>query len=269
MSTTSPSNQPENATNTNESPHRTALITGATSGLGAEFASQIAAQGRHVILVARTAECLAAKCHEVESRYDIHAEGLVADLLTEEGQQAVEARLLSHVDPVELLVNNAGYGLGESFEKTTWDQERDHWRIHTEVPLRFTHAALSTMLERGGGRIINVASAAAFTPRGTYSAAKLAIVNFSEWANLHYAGSGIAVTALCPGLTRTEFHERSGQDTSKFPRFGWLKPEKVVRQALSDSAAGKSRSTPSVRYKAAKAVGSVLPKRTVERIVDR
>lgn len=269
MSTTSPSNQPENATNTNESPHRTALITGATSGLGAEFASQIAAQGRHVILVARTAERLAAKCHEVESRYDIHAEGLVADLLTEEGQQAVEARLLSHVDPVELLVNNAGYGLGESFEKTTWDQERDHWRIHTEVPLRLSHAALSTMLARGGGRIINVASAAAFTPRGTYSAAKLAMVNFSEWANLHYAGSGIAVTALCPGLTRTEFHERSGQDASKFPRIGWLRAENVVRQALSDSAAGKPRSTPSLRYKTARLVGNVLPNRTVERVVDR
>ncbi|MGO3088834.1 MAG: SDR family NAD(P)-dependent oxidoreductase [Galactobacter sp.] len=249
--------------------HRTALITGATSGIGAEFASQIAAQGRHLILVARDADRLAAKCQEVESRFSIHAEGLVADLLTEEGQQAVEARLLSHIDPVELLVNNAGYGLGAAFDKTSWDQERDHWRIHTEVPLRLCHAALSTMLQRGGGRIINVASAAAFTPRGTYSAAKLAMVNFSEWANLHYAGSGIGVTALCPGLTRTEFHERSGQDTSKFPKLGWLKAEKVVRQALSDSAAGKARSTPSLRYKTARILSNVLPKSTVERVVDR
>lgn len=265
MSTTSPSEKTPEPTD----PHRTALITGATSGLGAEFASQVAAQGRHVILVARDAERLAAKAHDLESRYAIHAESLVADLLTEEGQAAVETRLLSHVDPVELLVNNAGHGLGASFTETTWAQERDHWRLHTEVPLRFCHAALSTMLQRGGGRIINVASAAAFTPRGTYSAAKLAMVNFSEWANLHYVSSGIAVTALCPGLTRTEFHARSGQDTSKFPRFGWLKPEKVVRQALSDSAAGKSRSTPSLRYKTAKVAGSLLPKKTVERVVDR
>jgi short-subunit dehydrogenase len=260
MSTSSPSDVTS---------HRTALITGATSGIGAEFASQIAAQGRHLILVARDAERLAAKCHEVESQYSIHAEGLVADLLTEEGQASVEARLRSHVDPVELLVNNAGHGLGASFEKTTWEQERDHWRIHTEVPLRFCHAALSAMLTRGGGRIINVASAAAFTPRGTYSAAKLAMVNFSEWANLHYAASGIGVTALCPGLTRTEFHERSGQDTSKFPRVGWLKAENVVRQALLDSAAGRARSTPSLRYKAARIIGAVLPQRTVERVVDR
>jgi len=251
------------------SPHRTALVTGATSGIGAEFAAQLAAQQRHLILVARDADRLAEQAASLESRYAIHTEVLVADLLTDEGQEKVVARIESDVDPVELLVNNAGYGLLGSFETNSWEQERDHWRIHTEVPLRLAHAALGSMLRRGGGRIVNVASVAAFTPRGTYSAAKLAMVNFSEWAQLHFAGSGVAVTALCPGFTRTEFHERMGQDTGRFPGFAWLKAEDVVRQGLADSAAGKGVSVPSRRYKVARVATTVLPKRVVERVVRR
>lgn len=259
----------QSQSNVRDSPHRTALVTGATAGIGAEFAAQLAAQGRHLILVARDAERLAQVAHQLESRYAIHAEALVADLLTEEGQRVVEARIASDVEPVELLVNNAGYGLGKSFEQNDWATERDHWRIHTEVPLRFAHAALTAMLRRGGGRIINVASVAAFTPRGTYSAAKLAMVNFSEWANLHYSDTDLAVTALCPGFTRTEFHERMGQDVKGFPKLAWLRAEDVVRQGLADSAAGRGVSIPSLRYKAARVASTVLPDRLVERIVRR
>lgn len=252
-----------------QEPHRTALVTGATSGIGLEFARQLAAQGRHLILVARDRDRLAAVAQELEGAYAIHTESIVADLLDEDGQAAVQARIESHVDPVELLVNNAGYGLVHSFAENDWEHERDHWRIHTEVPLRLSHAALVAMRERGGGRIVNVASVAAFTPRGTYSAAKLAMVNFSKWATLHHADHGIVVTALCPGFTRTEFHERMGQDTKAFPRLAWLKAEDVVRQGLADSASGKSLSVPSLRYKAAKVAAAVLPARTVERLVRR
>ncbi|WP_394160704.1 SDR family NAD(P)-dependent oxidoreductase [Galactobacter valiniphilus] len=252
-----------------QAPHRTALVTGATSGIGLEFARELAAQGRHLILVARDRDRLAAVAAELEGGYAIHTESIVADLLDEAGQEAVIERLLSHVDPVELLVNNAGYGLVRSFADNTWDEERDHWRIHTEVPLRLAHAALQAMRERGGGRIINVASVAAFTPRGTYSASKLAMVNFSKWATLHHAEDGLVVTALCPGFTRTEFHERMGQDTKAFPRLAWLKAEDVVRQGLADSAAGRSLSIPSLRYKIARVAASVLPAKTVERMVRR
>lgn len=250
-------------------PHRTALVTGASAGLGAEFAEQLAAQGRHLVLVARDAERLAAVASDLEGRFDVHVECLVADLLSEDGASAVEARLLSPVDPVELLVNNAGYGLLRPFDENDWETERDHWRIHTEVPLRLSHAALRAMAERGGGRIVNVASMAAFTPRGTYSAAKLAMVNFSQWARLHYADTGVAVTALCPGFTHTEFHERMGQDTGAFPRFAWLKAEDVVREGLTDSAAGKSVSVPSRRYKVARRLTQLMPRSAVERIVRR
>lgn len=250
-------------------PHRTALITGATSGIGAEFARQLAAQGRHLILIARDSERLAQTAAELEDAYNIHAETLVADLLTEAGQEAVEQRLDSDIDPVELLVNNAGFGLRGTFAENEWEAERDHWRIHTEVPLRLSHVALRSMLRRGGGRIINVASVAAFTPRGTYSAAKIAMVNFSRWAQLHYAGTGVAVTALCPGFTRTEFHERMGQDVGRFPKFAWLRAEDVVRVGLSDSAAGKAISVPSARYKVARVATQLMPGPVLERMVRR
>jgi len=252
-----------------DAPHRTALVTGATSGIGAEFARQLAAQGRHLILVARDRDRLASLAHELEATYAIHAESLVADLVTEEGQDAVAERLSSDIDPVELLVNNAGFGLLHAFPDTSWEEEREHWRIHTEAPLRLSHAALGAMVRRGGGRIVNVASIAAFTPRGTYSAAKLAMVNFSRWATLHHGASGVAVTALCPGFTRTEFHERMGQNTKAFPRLAWLRAEDVVRQGLADAAAGKAVSVPTLRYKVARAACAVLPDRVVERIVRR
>ncbi len=252
-----------------EAPHRTALVTGATSGIGLEFARQLAAQGRHLILVARDRDRLAAVAAELEGSYNIHTESIVADLLDEAGQEAVVERLESDIDPVELLVNNAGYGLLRAFASNSWDEERDHWRIHTEVPLRLAHAALRSMRGRGGGRIVNVASVAAFTPRSTYSAAKVGMVNFSRWASVHYATDGIAVTALCPGFTRTEFHERMGQETKGFPRLAWLKAEDVVRQGLADSAAGKPVSIPSLRYKVAKVAATVLPAKTVARLVSR
>lgn len=250
-------------------PHRTALVTGATSGIGVEFARQLAAQGRHLVLVARDRERLAAVAQELEGNYAIHTECIVADLTTEDGQELVAQRILSPIDPVELLVNNAGFGLVDSFAHNTWEDERAHWRIHTETPLRLTHAALQSMVGLGGGRVINVASVAAFTPRGTYSAGKLAMVNFSKWASLHHAEDGVVVTALCPGFTRTEFHERMGQDTKKFPRLAWLKAEDVVRQGLADSAAGKAVSVPSIRYKAARVAAAVIPARVVEKIVRR
>jgi uncharacterized protein len=242
-------------------PRTTALITGATAGLGAEFARQLAEQGHDLLLVARNRERLQATAHELENNYSITAEVLPADLTDDAGVAAVVGRLSDASRPVEILVNNAGIGLLGSFDKNDLEDERRHLRLHVQTPMELSHAALRGMLQRRSGRIINVASVAAFANRGTYSAAKAWQVSFSRWANLAYAGSGVKVTAVCPGFTHTEFHDRMGMDKTVAPRWLWLQAERVVREGLADNDHGKAVSIPTKRYKVVAAISRMLPAR--------
>ncbi|HEX9226876.1 MAG TPA: SDR family NAD(P)-dependent oxidoreductase [Arthrobacter sp.] len=241
----------------------TALITGATAGIGAEFARQLAEQGHSVVLVARDASRLQAKAEELEKRYGIRAEAISADLTDDAGVAAVVARLTDPARPVEILVNNAGTGLLRSFEENAIEDETKHLKLHVETAMRLTHAALQGMLGRHSGRIINVASVAAFLPRGSYSAAKAWLVSFSRWANLVYSKQGVTVTAVCPGFTHTEFHDRMGMDKTATPRWLWLQAERVVREGLADNIRGKAVSVPTRRYKVLTAAARILPDRLV------
>ncbi|WP_314324013.1 SDR family oxidoreductase [Paenarthrobacter ilicis] len=238
---------------------RTALVTGATAGLGAEFARQLAESGHHLVLVARDEQRLKEKAAELERDFSISAETLAADLTTDVGVAAVADRLRDAARPVDVLVNNAGIGLLKSFEDNDVDEERKHLRLHVQTPMELSHAALEVMLPRGEGRIINVASVAAFANRGTYSAAKAWQVTFSRWANTSYGKSGVQVTAVCPGFTHTEFHDRMGMDKSVAPRFLWLTAERVVREGLADNEHGKAVSIPTRRYKVLSFFARVLP----------
>ncbi|MCU1515563.1 MAG: short-chain dehydrogenase [Pseudarthrobacter sp.] len=244
-------------------PQTTALITGASAGLGAEFARQLAAQGHNLVLVARDRGRLEKTAAELERRYGTKAQVLPADLTDDGGVAAVVGRLTAAENPVGILVNNAGIGLLHNFEQNHIDEEKRHLKLHGETAMELTHAALQGMLERGSGRIINVASVAAFLPRGTYSAAKAWLLSFSRWANLAYAARGIRVTAVCPGFTHTEFHDRMGMDKSVAPAWTWLTAERVVREGLSDNLRGKAVSIPSKRYKALAAAVRVLPDRLI------
>jgi len=239
----------------------TALITGATAGIGAEFARQLAEQGHNVVLVARDAGRLAATAAELENRYGAAAETIAADLTDDAGIAAVVARLTDPARPVEILVNNAGIGLLRSFADNDIAEEKKHLKLHVETAMELSHAALQGMLARRSGRIINVASVAAFLPRGTYSAAKAWLVSFSRGANLAYAKQGVAVTAVCPGFTHTEFHDRMGMDKTATPRWMWLEARQVVSEGLADNAKGKAVSIPSKRYKVLTSVSRVLPSR--------
>lgn len=239
----------------------TALITGATAGLGAEFARQLAQEGHHMVLVARDAARLRDTADALERDFSISCEVLSADLTDDAGLAAVVERLSDPARPVEVLVNNAGVGLLKSFEHNSLEDERAHLRLHVQAPLELCHAALQGMLARGSGRIINVASVAAFANRGTYSAAKAWQVTFSRWANLAYAPKGIKVTAVCPGFTHTEFHERMGMDKTVAPRWLWLPAERVVREGLEDNAHGRAVSIPTKRYKLVVALTRLLPAR--------
>lgn len=250
-------------TGSEATPAGTALVTGATAGIGAEFARQLAEEGHNLVLVARDAARLQAKAAELENRYSIGAEVLAADLADDAGVAAVVARLTDPERPVGILVNNAGTGLLRSFEENDIAEEARHLKLHVETAMVLTHAALQGMLSRGSGRIVNVASVAAFLPRGSYSAAKAWLVSFSRWANLAYAKRGVKVTAVCPGFTHTEFHDRMGMDKTVTPRWMWLQAERVVREGLADNAKGKAVSIPTRRYRVLTAVARVLPDRLV------
>jgi len=141
--------------------------------------------------------------------------------------------------------------------------------VLAKVPLLLMHTAITTMLPRGRGRIINVASVAAFTPGGTYSAVKRFLVSISESANLQYAPRGITVTAVCPGLTRSEFHDAMGQVAPSLPGFLWLTPQRVVADATAASHRGKALCVPSVPYKVAVGLIKVLPRAAVARLIAR
>lgn len=247
---------------------RTALVTGASSGLGAEFARQLAARGADVILVARDRAALAAMADGIRSTCGSNVEVLAADLLDADDLRAVEARVAAGVD---LLVNNAGFGLDLSFEANDIADEVRHLRLHVEVAMRLTHAALPAMLARGEGRIVNVASVAGFVPRGTYGAVKGWLISFSRWANVAYAPRGVTVTAVCPGFVHTNFHERLGLPPGQegVPPGMWLDAEPVVREGLRDAARGRAVSIPSWRYKLLVAASRVLPDRVVVRAAAR
>lgn len=247
---------------------RTALITGASSGLGAEFARQLAARGADVVLVGRNRDALEAVAADVRAAHGVGVEVVVADLLDDDAVALVERRVAAGVD---ILVNNAGFGLDLAFDENAVDDEVRHLRLHVEVALRLTHAALPAMLARGSGRIVNVASVAGFVPRGTYGAAKGWLISFSRWANVAYRKRGVSVTAVCPGFVHTNFHERLGLPPGEegVPPGMWLTATDVVREGLRDAARGRAVSVPSLRYKALVAASRLLPDGLVVRAAAR
>ncbi|NJP89162.1 SDR family oxidoreductase [Nonomuraea sp. FMUSA5-5] len=236
----------------------TALITGATAGIGAAFARHLAAEAYSLVLVARDEQRLAKTADQLKLRYGVSVEVLPADLSTEDGLTRVESRLR---DGVDLLVNNAGFGNAGSFPDVPVANELRMLKVHCEAVLRLTLAVLPGMRERDRGAIVNVSSAGAFFPSAsTYSASKAWVVNFSESAASTLSRSRIRVMALCPGFVRTEFHQRASMDSSAIPWFLWLKADDVVRAAMRDLALGKRVSVPDVRYKVLLAIGRLVPR---------
>ncbi|MFF1796939.1 SDR family NAD(P)-dependent oxidoreductase [Kitasatospora sp. NPDC058263] len=237
----------------------TALITGATAGIGAAFARRLARSGYRLVLVARDTERLERAAADLRAKFGTDTEVLTADLATEAGIAAVETRLADPAHPVDLLVNNAGFGNKGAFLTVPLQDELDMLKVHVEAILRLTTAALPGMRERGRGAIVNVASVAAFLPRGTYGASKAWVVSFTQGVMRDLGGTGVRLMALCPGFTHTEFHERAGMGTGNIPSWGWLSAERVVAEAMRDLARGRSLSVPSKRYKLAVAIARVLP----------
>ncbi|MGI5195436.1 SDR family NAD(P)-dependent oxidoreductase [Streptomyces sp. CA-288835] len=238
----------------------TALITGSTAGIGAAFARRLASDGHNLVLVARDKKRLGEQATELHDRHGIEAEVLSADLATDDGIEAVAARLSDRKHPVDLLVNNAGFGNKGRFLDVPMADELTMLKVHCEAVLRLTSAATESMRDRGRGGVVNVASVAAFLPRGTYGASKAWVVQFTQGVAKDLAGSGVRLMALCPGFVRTEFHERAGMGTDNIPDWMWLDADKVATAALADLARGKSLSIPDPRYKAIMGLVKVAPR---------
>ncbi len=236
-----------------------ALVTGPTSGIGRSFAHQLAERGLDLVLVARDGVRLEEVAGALRSRYRVEVEVLVADLADREQLALVESRVADPERPVELLVNNAGFALKRSFLDNDVEDEQRMLDVLVVAVLRLSHAATVAMVGRGHGGVINVSSVAGFLPRGTYSAAKAYVTQLSQWADLTYRDRGVRTMALCPGFTRTEFHERMEVSSGSVPRWLWLDPDSVVKDALRDFDAGKSISVPDVRYKVATALARYTP----------
>ncbi|MCL3838851.1 SDR family NAD(P)-dependent oxidoreductase [Aeromicrobium duanguangcaii] len=248
---------------------RTALITGATAGIGNEFARQLARRGTNLVIVARDTQRLEQVAADLSSSHGVDVEVITADLATSEGMDRVADRLSESGRPIDLLVNNAGASLAGWFGTTAIADEDRQLDLLVRAPMHLMDAAIKSMSGRGRGGIINVASVAAFTPRGAYSAHKAWLVNISQWANWHYADVGITVQALCPGFTRTEFHQRMGAEIDNVPRWMWLRAAAVVKGSLRDLERGRAISVPSLRYKVLTSIARHAPTGVVANIAKR
>lgn len=229
----------------------TALITGASSGIGAAFARSLASQGYNLVLVARREELLRNLAGEAREKFHVNAQALPADLSDPAEVERV-AKKTGEIGNLEMLINNAGFGVPGKFAEVDAERNIAMIQVHVLAAVRLCRAALPGMIARGRGSIINVSSIAAFmaSPGNiTYSATKACLNLFSEGLQDELKDSGVRVQALCPGLTRTEFHDHQGYEDykTKIPEFLWMKAEDVVRESLAALEKGRVICIPGFR----------------------
>lgn len=271
----------------------TALITGASSGIGKELAWQLAAAGHDLVLVARDEQRLQLLAEELTQVAGVGVQVLPADLATAAGLELVAERLRTgaplrgrerlasggapcEVVPhtaadvagrcVDLLVNNAGFAVGQPFVGGRLEQELAALEVMVRAVLVLTHAAVPGMVSRGHGAVLNVSSMVALTAMGTYAAHKSWVRTFTEGLASELRGTGVTATCVHPGLTRTEFHQRAGKPEDTWPDLAWLDVEQVAAAALAAVRRGQVLCTPSLRYRTANAVLRVAPRWLVRRV---
>jgi short-subunit dehydrogenase len=239
-----------------------ALVTGASAGIGRTFASTLARQGHDVVLVARDTARLDALAKELDGMHSTESEVIGADLSVGADVARVETRLLDESRPIDLLVNNAGFGTVGRFDQLPIAREIQEVGLNVVAVTRLTHAALGGMVARGRGGVINVSSIAAYQPtplNATYGATKAFVSSFSQALHEELTGTGVKCMVLCPGFTRTEFQERAGIDSSDIPDFLWQSPDVVVEHALADFAKGRAVCVPGHLNRATAAFSSAMP----------
>lgn len=247
-----------------------ALVTGASAGIGAHFARKLAARGYDLVLVARREATLQSLAKEVTTTHKVRAEVLAADLTDAEQLATVELKL-ARSRRIELLVNDAGLGAFGDFQGSDRERHDAEIRLNVLALVRLTHAAVGSMLRRGGGTIINVSSTAAFAPCpsfATYGATKAFVNSFTQGIATELRDSNLRFQALCPGLTHTEIFEQAGADVSGLPDLFWMEPEDVVEESLAALENGPVVVVPGLGNRALTALVRLLPETTASRITE-
>ena len=241
-----------------------ALVTGATAGIGESFSRMLASKGFNIALVARDEARLHERAAGLREKYGVQTFVLPADLATDSGCAAVEEYIKEF--EIEVLINNAGFGINKPFTASALDAEQDLLDVLVRTPMRLMHILLPQMKARNSGTIINVSSVASFIAGGTYSASKSYLTVLSESLHTELRGTNVKISALCPGFTRTEFHERGRMKMKGLPDFMWLDSDQLVAQSWSDAQTGKAVSVPGWQYKLLVGFISILPRRIVRTI---
>ena len=219
---------------TNPHAPRWALVTGASAGIGAAFARELAGRGVSLVLTARRLDRLEELAAELKSKHGIAVECIAADLAKPTAPAALCAEIERRGLAVDILINNAGYGVGGHFESQPWPTHADFLQVMVTAPCELVHKLLPGMQQRGYGRIINVASLAGLVPGSAghtlYGASKAFLIKFSQSLALENTGRGVNVCAVCPGFTYSEFHDVTGTRgiVSKMPKWMWLSAAEVA-----------------------------------------
>lgn len=240
----------------------TALVTGASVGIGHAFARELATRGHDLVVVARDEVRLNELAALVRAKHAVNVEVMACDLTNDVELARVEARLRDDAAPIELLVNNAGFGSFGQFAELPVDLEARMIALNVTALLRLTHAALPGMITRGHGGILNVSSLAGFQPSArtvTYGATKAFVTSFTQGVHEEVLGTGVKVSASCPGFTRTEFQERAGAADMSLPNFVWQTPEQVASLSLDALDQNKAVFVPGALNKATRLIVDVLP----------
>lgn len=247
----------------------TALITGASSGIGLTFARHLAQRGLSLVLVARRTSRLEQVAAECRAMGAPQVQVLGADLGTEAGIETVAERL--RAGDVHTLVNNAGLSVGKEFGDAGIEELTGQLRVNVEAVLRLSHAVLPSLKVAGRGVIINIASVAGLLPgRGsTYSASKAWVIAFTEGLAADLAGTEVRVQALCPGFVRTEFHHVAGIDMHRTPNWLYVDADHLVATSLRDVARGSVLSVPGGQYRAIAAAAKLVPRSVLRRAAAR
>ncbi len=248
-----------------------AVVTGATAGIGREFAEQLARRGHDLLLVARDRDRLGETTASLTTRYGVEAEAFPADLTGDDDVTRLAERI-SDSPRLALLVNNAGFGTRGRLAQADAAKQAAMVRLHTLAPLRLTQAALPVMLRNRAGAVVNVSSVASFVysaGNANYCATKAYLTTFSEGLAAELAGTGVQVQALCPGFTRTEFHSRMAEP-DRLPRFAWLSAEAVVEHSLRClDRGGPTVCIPGLRFRFLVGIIRLCPRRLIGWVTRR
>jgi short-subunit dehydrogenase len=243
----------------------TALVTGASSGIGAAFAEEFATRGYDLVLTARREDRLALLASRIEGAHGVRVRVIPCDLSLADGASRLHTRLIADAIVVDALVNNAGYGVPGRYLRSTWETHDAFLRVMTGAVAELTHRLLPGMVERGFGRVINVASLAGLVPASAghtlYGASKLFVIRFSEALALEVAPLGVRVCALCPGFTYSEFHDVNGMraKVSRMPSFLWMDAARVAREGYDAVEAGRTVHIPGRVNRTIARLASLLP----------